>query len=265
MRDREHVRFVAKQPCLICDRKPSDPHHLRFTQHRALGRKVSDEFTVPLCRGHHREVHRCGDEAAWWRNAGIDPTACSPRAVAPHPSPAGEVRRQSSLESARTPQPPSLRVTPTLPIVGTRPELQNEPKVRRPPDDLVPADRGQPPQCGRRAPGPPRHEGKQRSRCNAVRHGPDGRDGHRSAGGCPGLQEPSKSAITAEYDAQSAVRNGNWCCGSPACCGGCAAPPRSKPAYSKSRPTIQVQTSGTTRHVTCGLAADRLMRSLRRS
>jgi len=40
----------------------------------ALGRKVSDEFTVPLCRGHHREVHRCGDEAAWWENAGIDPT-----------------------------------------------------------------------------------------------------------------------------------------------------------------------------------------------
>jgi hypothetical protein len=37
-------------------------------------RKVSDEFTVPLCRGHHREVHRCGDEAEWWKKAGIDPT-----------------------------------------------------------------------------------------------------------------------------------------------------------------------------------------------
>ena len=74
LRDREHVRFVAKQPCLICGRKPSDPHHLRFAQHRALGRKVSDEFTVPLCRGHHREVHRCGDEAAWWKKAGVDPT-----------------------------------------------------------------------------------------------------------------------------------------------------------------------------------------------
>ena len=57
----------AKQPCLIRGRSPSDPHHLRFTQTRALGRKVSDEFTVPLCRGHHREVHRSGDEAAWWQ------------------------------------------------------------------------------------------------------------------------------------------------------------------------------------------------------
>jgi hypothetical protein len=73
-RDKEHVKFVAKQACLICGRRPADPHHLRFAQHRALGRKVSDEFTVPLCRGHHREAHRSGDEAAWWKNAGVDPT-----------------------------------------------------------------------------------------------------------------------------------------------------------------------------------------------
>jgi hypothetical protein len=72
-RDKNHVKFVATQPCLICGRRPSDAHHLRFAQHRALGRKVSDEFTVPLCRGHHREVHRCGDESAWWKKAGIDP------------------------------------------------------------------------------------------------------------------------------------------------------------------------------------------------
>ena len=63
IRDRDHVRSVAKQPCLVCGRQPSDAHHLRFAQARALGRKASDEFTVPLCRGHHREVHRCGDEA----------------------------------------------------------------------------------------------------------------------------------------------------------------------------------------------------------
>ena len=71
-RDREHLKFVAGRPCLICGRHPADPHHLRFAQSRALGRKVSDEFTVPLCRGHHREVHRCGDEAGWWAKVGID-------------------------------------------------------------------------------------------------------------------------------------------------------------------------------------------------
>jgi hypothetical protein len=74
LRDKEHLQFVAKQPCLICGRRPADPHHLRFAQHHALGRKVSDEFAVPLCRGHHREAHRSGNEAAWWKNAGIDPT-----------------------------------------------------------------------------------------------------------------------------------------------------------------------------------------------
>jgi hypothetical protein len=64
IRDREHVRSVAKQPCLVCGRRPADAHHLRFAQSRALGRKVSDEFTIPLCRGHHREVHRSGDAFA---------------------------------------------------------------------------------------------------------------------------------------------------------------------------------------------------------
>jgi ERF superfamily len=72
-RNREHLRYVSQQACLVCGRKPSDPHHLGFTQPRSLGRKVSDEFAVPLCRGHHRAVHRSRDERAWWKQAGIDP------------------------------------------------------------------------------------------------------------------------------------------------------------------------------------------------
>ncbi len=48
LRDKDHRKFVSKQPCLVCGREPSDPHHLRFAQPRALGRKVSDEFTVPV-------------------------------------------------------------------------------------------------------------------------------------------------------------------------------------------------------------------------
>jgi len=72
-RNRDHLRFVMQQPCLLCGRKPSDAHHIRFVQPRALGRKASDEFAVPLCRSHHRAVHRAGDEKAWWKQAGIDP------------------------------------------------------------------------------------------------------------------------------------------------------------------------------------------------
>jgi ERF superfamily len=77
VRDRDHIRHVIKQPCLVCGRRPSDPHHLRFAQSRALGRKVSDEFTVPLCRAHHREVHRSGNEESWWWTTRIDPLAAA--------------------------------------------------------------------------------------------------------------------------------------------------------------------------------------------
>jgi hypothetical protein len=71
-RNREHLRFVAQQACLVCGRKPSDPHHIRYVQPRALGRKASDEFAVPLCRVHHRAVHRAGNERAWWKQTSID-------------------------------------------------------------------------------------------------------------------------------------------------------------------------------------------------
>ena len=77
LRDRDHLKLVSKQPCLVCGRRPCDAHHLRFSQPRALSRKVSDEFTVPLCRGHHRELHRCGDEIQWWEKVGIDPTVAA--------------------------------------------------------------------------------------------------------------------------------------------------------------------------------------------
>ena len=105
IRDRDHVKSVSKQSCLVCGRRPADAHHLRFAQSPALGRKVSDEFTIPLCRGHHREAHRCGDEAAWWEKIGIDPTAAA-RALwlKTHPLPTAsaavgsKLRNQPNLE-----------------------------------------------------------------------------------------------------------------------------------------------------------------------
>jgi hypothetical protein len=73
IRDKEHLKFVARQPCLVCGRQPADAHHLRFAQPRALGLKVSDEFTVPLCRTHHRNLHQTGYELAWWEKVRIEP------------------------------------------------------------------------------------------------------------------------------------------------------------------------------------------------
>ena len=72
-RSKEHLRFVAQQPCLVCGRTPSQAHHIRFAQPRGLGIKVSDEFTVPLCAIHHTMNHAAGDERRWWQDQKLDP------------------------------------------------------------------------------------------------------------------------------------------------------------------------------------------------
>ena len=72
-RDKDHLRFISRQPCTVCGRQPCEAHHIRFAQPSALGRRVSDEFTVPLCRVHHRELHRIGNERSWWDQLNIDP------------------------------------------------------------------------------------------------------------------------------------------------------------------------------------------------
>lgn len=74
-RSPQHLAHVRKEPCLVCGRSPVDAHHLRFVQPRAMAKKVSDEFTVPLCRRHHDLLHRDPDERAWWESVGIDPIA----------------------------------------------------------------------------------------------------------------------------------------------------------------------------------------------
>jgi hypothetical protein len=73
VRNKSHLRFVSSKPCLVCGRQPSHAHHVRYAQERGLGMKVSDEYTVPLCSVHHDELHRVGNEKAWWANHGIDP------------------------------------------------------------------------------------------------------------------------------------------------------------------------------------------------
>jgi hypothetical protein len=72
-RNKAHLRFVSSHPCLICRRQPSDPHHIKFAQPAAMGRKVSDQFTVPLCREHHHQLHRSGNERTWWADQQIKP------------------------------------------------------------------------------------------------------------------------------------------------------------------------------------------------
>ena len=110
-RDKQHLRFVSKQACTVCGRQPCEPHHIRFAQPRAISRKVSDEFTVPLCRVHHREIHRRGDEGGWWAEFGIDPMPIAlrlwqqTRGISSAPEKNGHGADGSAQESA-SPIPP---------------------------------------------------------------------------------------------------------------------------------------------------------------
>ena len=115
IRCKEHLRFVASQPCVICGRTPSHAHHVRYAQARGLGLKVSDEFTVPLCAIHHQQLHKTTKEREWWHERKIDPLIVA-RALwnesqkrfpeAPHVASSGEFRptRSQPLVTLRTQQ-----------------------------------------------------------------------------------------------------------------------------------------------------------------
>jgi hypothetical protein len=119
LRDKDHRKFVSSQACLVCGRLPAEAHHLRFAQPRALGRKVSDEFTVPVCRVHHRELHRHGDEAAWWQTINIDPLPIA-RGLWLHARPNGAVALDEDVisRSAMAPNPPEQHAVATIPDRG---------------------------------------------------------------------------------------------------------------------------------------------------
>ena len=121
LRDKDHLRFVASQPCLICGRQPSDPHHLRFAQPRALGLKVSDEFTVPLCRDHHQQLHQAGNELAWWHDLGINALEIAKELWTQSRAKMYQVATQAYQQQAGTDPPPAV-------LRGDAAKLPNEPK-----------------------------------------------------------------------------------------------------------------------------------------
>ena len=100
IRDEDHLRFVASQPCLVCGRTPAHAHHLRFAQPRSMSSKVSDEWTVPLCLIHHRALHDAGSEEAWWAERKIDAKAEAARLWLEQSHP----RRRTSLFSSNIPE-----------------------------------------------------------------------------------------------------------------------------------------------------------------
>jgi ERF superfamily len=121
-RDKIHLRFVARQPCLICARQPCDAHHVRFAQSLGLGLKVSDEFTVPLCRGHHRELHRAGNETSWWTTKGIDAIRAA-RKLWAETHPVRALASANDLNAAALDATPSDAAVPTTKTASKRIQL----------------------------------------------------------------------------------------------------------------------------------------------
>jgi hypothetical protein len=127
-RDRDHLRFVAAQPCLVCGRTPSDPHHIKFAEQRGMGRKVSDRFTVPICRLHHRELHRRGNERAWWQKQAIDPLVIAAslwaktHTATPTTGLADDIDRPATINGSDSGAVARLQNSETNPIV--RPEAK---------------------------------------------------------------------------------------------------------------------------------------------
>lgn len=81
--DREHLGYVAAQPCCVpgCLR-PATVHHLRcLGSSAAAGRRSGDDECVPLCREHHQGdtgVEALG-ERKFWAMLGIEPLKLAAR------------------------------------------------------------------------------------------------------------------------------------------------------------------------------------------
>jgi hypothetical protein len=147
-RDRAHLEFVASQPCLLCGRRPTDAHHLRFAQPRALGRRVSDEFAVPLCRIHHRVLHSRGDKAAWWKAVKFDPVIVA-RQLWDYTriKGAADHRRLGTPLAATAPSTQDTEDRTVDPNVDGASSNPKEPSAGPRADDIIQADRGQGEEC----------------------------------------------------------------------------------------------------------------------
>ena len=119
IRCKEHLRYVARQPCLICGRSPSHAHHIRYAQSRGISLKVSDEFTVPLCAIHHQNIHATGKEREWWQERNIDPIKAAETLWQQSPERASYLSKSNALEPEFTSASEDLALIDTNPTAAS--------------------------------------------------------------------------------------------------------------------------------------------------
>lgn len=65
---KKYLKWVKSQCCCVCGNPADDPHHIIGHGQGGMGTKGHDLFCLPLCRGHHDELHR--DPKLWESNHG---------------------------------------------------------------------------------------------------------------------------------------------------------------------------------------------------
>jgi hypothetical protein len=137
-RDRDQLRFVTAQPCLICGRTPLDPHHIKFAEERAMALRVSDRFTVRSAGCTIANFTGGATSAPGGRNRESIlwslPRACGRRRMRPH---------QRQLSQPTSIGQPTLTEAISLRSFDLKMTKRSQ-FLARTPDDLFPANRGQP-------------------------------------------------------------------------------------------------------------------------
>ena len=74
IKDKKYLRWVASNPCIICQQNDCNAHHITYAMKRGISQKVGDQYTIPLCIKHHHQLHNCGmSERDFWGKIDIDP------------------------------------------------------------------------------------------------------------------------------------------------------------------------------------------------
>lgn len=72
LRDPSYLSHIRQMPCLVCGRSPSEAHHLLRGRERGVSLKAGDDWVVPLCNQHHRQLHEDGNEEIFFALEGVN-------------------------------------------------------------------------------------------------------------------------------------------------------------------------------------------------
>ena len=58
-RSKKYLKWVKSLPCCMCGGGSEDAHHIIGRGHLGgMGTKAPDNYTMPVCRQHHQEIHQ---------------------------------------------------------------------------------------------------------------------------------------------------------------------------------------------------------------